>query len=171
MIRRPPRSTLFPYTTLFRSLAEGQIVVDGGDQPPAARRKCRRAAPFAPLGLVIELERPGVRIDLVAGGQPVDLGRRHAEPGVPHAERPEDAFSEERLERLARGARDQHAAEPRPGPPSAPHHGLGAASTTDFNCASPFSELPPIILSMSMNRWTTLAMKLTLPAMLHVTTV
>src|SRR2546430_17451209 len=25
MIRRPPRSTLFPYTTLFRSLAEMQI--------------------------------------------------------------------------------------------------------------------------------------------------
>src|SRR5437660_2814901 len=24
MIRRPPRSTLFPYTTLFRSIAEGQ---------------------------------------------------------------------------------------------------------------------------------------------------
>src|SRR3712207_8244959 len=24
MIRRPPRSTLFPYTTLFRSLPEGQ---------------------------------------------------------------------------------------------------------------------------------------------------
>src|SRR2546430_10070523 len=27
MIRRPPRSTLFPYTTLFRSL----VMVDGGD--------------------------------------------------------------------------------------------------------------------------------------------
>src|SRR2546422_5251761 len=26
MIRRPPRSTLFPYTTLFRSLAEDLIV-------------------------------------------------------------------------------------------------------------------------------------------------
>src|SRR3712207_8571352 len=26
MIRRPPRSTLFPYTTLFRSLAPGQAV-------------------------------------------------------------------------------------------------------------------------------------------------
>src|SRR2546423_6299245 len=26
MIRRPPRSTLFPYTTLFRSLAEGPQV-------------------------------------------------------------------------------------------------------------------------------------------------
>src|SRR2546422_1819169 len=26
MIRRPPRSTLFPYTTLFRSLAKGGLV-------------------------------------------------------------------------------------------------------------------------------------------------
>src|SRR3712207_9521275 len=33
MIRRPPRSTLFPYTTLFRSLHEGAstiILVAGG---------------------------------------------------------------------------------------------------------------------------------------------
>src|SRR3712207_7849211 len=29
MIRRPPRSTLFPYTTLFRSLVEGR---GGGDR-------------------------------------------------------------------------------------------------------------------------------------------
>ena len=27
MIRRPPRSTLFPYTTLFRSVREGGVVV------------------------------------------------------------------------------------------------------------------------------------------------
>src|SRR3989337_198827 len=27
MIRRPPRSTLFPYTTLFRSLCRGQVSV------------------------------------------------------------------------------------------------------------------------------------------------
>src|SRR5256885_8900907 len=26
MIRRPPRSTLFPYTTLFRSLTQGGVV-------------------------------------------------------------------------------------------------------------------------------------------------
>src|SRR2546429_6920695 len=26
MIRRPPRSTLFPYTTLFRSLAHGTVM-------------------------------------------------------------------------------------------------------------------------------------------------
>src|SRR3712207_8203076 len=28
MIRRPPRSTLFPYTTLFRSLAHTQVPVN-----------------------------------------------------------------------------------------------------------------------------------------------
>src|SRR2546430_11385766 len=32
MIRRPPRSTLFPYTTLFRSLVE-QRVAEGAPQP------------------------------------------------------------------------------------------------------------------------------------------
>src|SRR3712207_8125026 len=43
MIRRPPRSTLFPYTTLFRSAAEGQPrrvrrAGAGGAQPAAAQR-------------------------------------------------------------------------------------------------------------------------------------
>src|SRR6476660_10072314 len=43
MIRRPPRSTLFPYTTLFRSgrprRAAGAVSVDGGnDRPEAGRR-------------------------------------------------------------------------------------------------------------------------------------
>src|SRR2546422_7019287 len=33
MIRRPPRSTLFPYTTLFRSVGSGKAVVMGGLQP------------------------------------------------------------------------------------------------------------------------------------------
>src|SRR5262245_63300181 len=31
MIRRPPRSTLFPYTTLFRSPGLSQPARDGGD--------------------------------------------------------------------------------------------------------------------------------------------
>src|SRR2546421_5535353 len=31
MIRRPPRSTLFPYTTLFRSLCVGMIVEQDGE--------------------------------------------------------------------------------------------------------------------------------------------
>src|SRR3712207_8513361 len=37
MIRRPPRSTLFPYTTLFRS--------HGVAEPPPSRRACPRASP------------------------------------------------------------------------------------------------------------------------------
>src|SRR5690349_22592283 len=43
MIRRPPRSTLFPYTTLFRS---------GRAQPPVGRRRprARRGIPHAPVG-------------------------------------------------------------------------------------------------------------------------
>src|SRR3712207_8930046 len=38
MIRRPPRSTLFPYTTLFRSRAAGLAapLVDPGVQPAPA---------------------------------------------------------------------------------------------------------------------------------------
>src|SRR2546430_13502019 len=31
MIRRPPRSTLFPYTTLFRSAGDEHVVVIGGE--------------------------------------------------------------------------------------------------------------------------------------------
>src|SRR5688572_32337045 len=31
MLRRPPRSTLFPYTTLFRSLSLGLLAVGHGD--------------------------------------------------------------------------------------------------------------------------------------------
>src|SRR3989442_12365475 len=31
MIRRPPRSTLFPYTTLFRSAPRKALILGGGD--------------------------------------------------------------------------------------------------------------------------------------------
>src|SRR2546430_7525260 len=42
MIRRPPRSTLFPYTTLFRSVHEERVLLaEIGDVPPV-RRECRR---------------------------------------------------------------------------------------------------------------------------------
>src|SRR5256885_14422457 len=35
MIRRPPRSTLFPYTTLFRSRSETPLVGTGMERPVA----------------------------------------------------------------------------------------------------------------------------------------
>src|SRR5258708_27424613 len=42
MIRRPPRSTLFPYTTLFRST--GQVNVDFGGILPRLNRRASAAA-------------------------------------------------------------------------------------------------------------------------------
>src|SRR5256886_11430141 len=46
MIRRPPRSTLFPYTTLFRSRAEDVLVRDrdAGQRPGLALRPARVGA-------------------------------------------------------------------------------------------------------------------------------
>src|SRR3712207_7569353 len=45
MIRRPPRSTLFPYTTLFRS-ALGELALRGGDLE-AARTAFRESEAIA----------------------------------------------------------------------------------------------------------------------------
>src|SRR3989454_7090889 len=42
MIRRPPRSTLFPYTTLFRSPTRSARTGRAGDRPGAARRAVGR---------------------------------------------------------------------------------------------------------------------------------
>src|SRR3712207_7756065 len=41
MIRRPPRSTLFPYTTLFRSDQRGQEPGPCGDQSDLERQRQR----------------------------------------------------------------------------------------------------------------------------------
>src|SRR3712207_8497008 len=60
MIRRPPRSTLFPYTTLFRSASRGRCPVPtmtGGGSVPAltlpsargVRVRVRRRVVLAPL--------------------------------------------------------------------------------------------------------------------------
>src|SRR3712207_8393695 len=42
MIRRPPRSTLFPYTTLFRSLAQA-LLLNQKQSPAAKLLLCRPA--------------------------------------------------------------------------------------------------------------------------------
>src|SRR2546430_16251799 len=69
MIRRPPRSTLFPYTTLFRSSradARGWPVTRGGPGEAGMSR------PPEELALEVELRRPRRR-DPLLGGR---LGRR-----------------------------------------------------------------------------------------------
>src|SRR2546422_4243960 len=42
MIRRPPRSTLFPYTTLFRSRMRGQKTVEAFHEPECCRHLAGR---------------------------------------------------------------------------------------------------------------------------------
>src|SRR2546429_6839668 len=53
MIRRPPRSTLFPYTTLFRSLPPlpASAVPDGPARARQCRRRGRRIARWAAVGV------------------------------------------------------------------------------------------------------------------------
>src|SRR5260221_561770 len=50
MIRRPPRSTLFPYTTLFRSIAEPEVT--GGERVRAVLQDAHRVV--CPLRRVVE---------------------------------------------------------------------------------------------------------------------
>src|SRR3989454_5296465 len=59
MIRRPPRSTLFPYTTLFRSLEHGE----GLDRVQVHRLRVARAAPvFINESVPQDGQQPSLRI-------------------------------------------------------------------------------------------------------------
>src|SRR3712207_8933142 len=64
MIRRPPRSTLFPYTTLFRSLLQVPALLDQVLQPVAVRH---------PQHVLLD-DRPLVQVGrrVVAGGADED---------------------------------------------------------------------------------------------------
>src|SRR5579872_5670066 len=91
MIRRPPRSTLFPYTTLFRSAPEDVVASLRGTPQIAHRLEVKRdrgalliddAYNSNPVGFASALElldvlrRPGGRRILVTPGM-VELGAAH----------------------------------------------------------------------------------------------
>src|SRR5258705_2924097 len=80
MIRRPPRSTLFPYTTLFRSHPRG---VPGRRRirPGRVGRRGRRPALLRAAGRRARRGRGGAAGGLTA--EPVDLASRREQPGVP----------------------------------------------------------------------------------------
>src|SRR3712207_6926893 len=62
MIRRPPRSTLFPYTTLFRSLARGEAARDlVGEVDVAGRVDEVELVGLAVLRRVVDADRLGLR--------------------------------------------------------------------------------------------------------------
>src|SRR3989441_9515603 len=101
MIRRPPRSTLFPYTTLFRSVAlrlpairrfgvqldaaslwveATEVALDADVVPGSLRGRADRAEP--PVGPVLgEIARPAheprPERGFVGGARPVARRRRH----------------------------------------------------------------------------------------------
>src|SRR2546422_244641 len=73
MIRRPPRSTLFPYTTLFRSqrVVSAAAAQDGPLSAGLARevlegqsaRDTRRSSGFRTSGLVVSRDRKSTRLN------------------------------------------------------------------------------------------------------------
>src|SRR2546430_17712779 len=60
MIRRPPRSTLFPYTTLSRSLPNRQNRQDRGSLAPRQSQRPPRRSPKTPLA------------EIASGGNPLN---------------------------------------------------------------------------------------------------
>src|SRR2546425_9190143 len=75
MIRRPPRSTLFPYTTLFRS--RPPVEPHRGSRPPERRRPlgAQPATPEQRLGL------PATRAPRRANGAPAVTAHVAHQPG------------------------------------------------------------------------------------------
>src|SRR3712207_6856487 len=82
MIRRPPRSTLFPYTTLFRSSVHPQL-------PPRARETVDDDR--GPLRALLRLD-DGPEPD-VDGIRPVGLARQLERPRTRHHPEPRDRKS------------------------------------------------------------------------------
>src|SRR2546426_8932261 len=89
MIRRPPRSTLFPYTTLFRSTVQldpagidpsgsplASAGTTGSPSPPSVPLGAPTASPTRSSGSV-----PGVRGDGCGRAHPAARARRLASPG------------------------------------------------------------------------------------------
>src|SRR5256885_10098603 len=80
MIRRPPRSTLFPYTTLFRS----PLRAPGGGPPlPLDRVRAGAPRPPRPQGDPLRAGAPHVPLSRV-----VSRRRRHPAPSVRRARVP-----------------------------------------------------------------------------------
>src|SRR5437660_4168746 len=63
MIRRPPRSTLFPYTTLFRSSPDPRAEPAAESHASSARQVPRSTAPRGARGAVDRGDRKSTRLN------------------------------------------------------------------------------------------------------------
>src|SRR2546430_16336612 len=82
MIRRPPRSTLFPYTTLFRSLAHTADVTRHrlGGREPVRVDVVQRDLDVVELGEEEDVAEQVLREDDAAGADERDLRRHRPNP-------------------------------------------------------------------------------------------
>src|SRR2546422_6786780 len=147
MIRRPPRSTLFPYTTLFRSVVDGRPVLDR--LRAVARGSIARTAAGDRVWLILAdgVARGGVRERLLATVDSAAVSPRRLDlsAAVPQAARLVDAeplparevHVVSDLQRTALGAGRADvprgvrvlALAPPPQPPA--NRGIGTARVTD----------------------------------------
>src|SRR5689334_23513939 len=92
MIRRPPRSTLFPYTTLFRAPAHRSSARAGEGTPDAAggaaRSRAPAAAPSPGAALAHEGALPGARPGAFRARGPRILPLHLADPALPRPPQP-----------------------------------------------------------------------------------
>src|SRR3712207_7633364 len=88
MIRRPPRSTLFPYTTLFRSeqrVHDGVVTVEPGPVEPGSESRAEEERDDGPHRSALPAQEPAER---------VRRGDRHSDESHRRAERSEEHTSE-----------------------------------------------------------------------------
>src|SRR3712207_9416987 len=91
MIRRPPRSTLFPYTTLFRSRIAERWSISREDADALSAESHRRASLAAREGLNSEiLPTPGLDPE----GNPIEMTRDEGIRETVDPERSEEHTSE-----------------------------------------------------------------------------
>src|SRR3989475_12553982 len=93
MIRRPPRSTLFPYTTLFRSDPLDRAGGDRGPRGVGLEAAIVAALAAAPVGIDCHMA------DLAGdvGGAVIDLAVEHDAAADPGADREADRSEERRV--------------------------------------------------------------------------
>src|SRR5256885_699679 len=128
MIRRPPRSTLFPYTTLFRSRAAQSLDLVGGRALVLGPRR-RPHRESTEIGMRVEEVGParhGRPVDRTVTRRPQIAQQRllrhaHADPlqalvvpGALHREQPQQAAAERRTPRPG------HRSHPSTAPPARP---------------------------------------------------
>src|SRR5216683_7834782 len=88
MIRRPPRSTLFPYTTLFRSHRTiRRLVLEEDHRVGIAQRRSEHPRHIARRARYDDLEAWDVRVERLDGLRVIQRSVDRAAPGHPDHER------------------------------------------------------------------------------------